>query len=303
MDIRKNTLEDYISIVNKTKKKFTVMKRPNFTEASDSLSRMANSLESQNSLPYAGMVMLSKARFQEAMNNASAEAEATVEAGSLFFRAEQETAALGALSLQNYLAAGMNCYLLAVQLHAKNQNYHICISISLKLACLLKELSHYQDSLSVLQSSLNYYPRDSPSVLPIWQAILDTNIVIKNNDEAMSACLEIKKAIKFLPGPYSELVSKNEVTYVLLVLLLHAENVQYEAELDKLMRNYHPEDILNTQRIPYLDESIFYKLQTLILAYKYKETDVLCQEESELIPYLSSEQQFIFYQLTNKTKL
>ena len=299
MDVNHDILKDYVDILAKTKKKFG-FKKPNHEEVSVQLDRLAKVLKSQDCKPYAGMVLQSKANSDAELGDTNAQVATLLEAAELFFATEQATADLRCVTIQSYLASGLYCFKTAIKIQVKNQDFHSAIYMSQRLAKTLRGFSHYHDALLSLKYALTLIPEKSPELLPFRQDIIEISIVIKAYQQALRYSKEIRNIGKNLQGMYSELLSQNELTHMMLVLFLHVKKGKYQAELKELIDEYNPSDVLAEKKVTFVDEYLYFQMQGMLMSYILENFNGIREMGEFFNEFLTPHQAQLFHLLVTK---
>lgn len=300
MEMNHDIMKEYAFILSKTKKK--LFKKPKYEEASGDLSYLAQTLKNQLCPAYAGLMLHSKAKCEHEMRNFRKEIEVLKEAGELFLEAEKEIADIGCATLQTYLNYGVYCFNQAIKLQIELRDYHCCIWLSLRVARLLSKLSHYQDALRTLKSALNLLPENTTDLLILRDEIIRIEIVTRDYDDALKHAKFIRETAKHMPDNYTELFSKNELTYMLLVLVRRVKDGRYEKELKELVSDYHPDDVLSGSSITMVDNKLFFLMQGLLMAYLVEDWDNIEEIEPNFDYTLTPGQMQLFYTIHTKQR-
>ena len=299
MDVNHNILKDYVDILSKTKKKFG-FKKPNHEEISKELDELAKILKSQDCKPYAGLVLQSKAISDGEIGDTYVQINTLLEAAELFFATEKDTADLRCVSIQSYLASGLHCFKTAIRLYIKLEDLYSALHLCQRLAKTLRGFSHFHDALVTLKYALTILPEESSELLPFRRDIINISIVVKAYQQALQYSKEIRTFGKKLPGTHTELVTGNELTYMMLVLLLHVKMGKYEGELNELIAEYNPSDVLAEKKVTFVDDYMYFQMQGMLMSYLVEDLDGIREMGEVFNDYLTPHQAQLFHLLVTK---
>ena len=298
MDPNHDILKEYSACLAKTKKKFG-FKKPDHAAVSEELNRIARILKMQNCKPYAAMVLESKAKSDGELGDTIMQVEVLIEAGELYFATEKDTADLRCVSIQHYLASGIHCFNMAVKIEVREKHFYHAICMLKRLSKLLRRLSQYHESIFALNYALTLLPPEIPEMLPFREEVITISIIIMEYRQALVYSKEIRTIGKKLRGIRYELVRQNELTYMLLVLYLHEKNIKCEEELNDLIAEYNPHDVL-TKNVDSVDEELFFHMQALLGFYAKEDLDSVKEMGDVLCPIMTPHQSQMFYLLYTK---
>ena len=299
MDPDHDILRDYVEILSKTKKKFG-FKKPNHQEISEELDRLAKILKSQDCKPYAGLVLQSKANSEAALGDTQAQVDTLLEAAEMFFATEQDTADLRCVSIQSYLASGLHCFKTAIGIKVKEEDFLTALYLSQRLARKLRSFSHYHDALVTLKYALTLIPEELSELIPVRQDIINISIVVKAYQQAVRYSKEIRIFGRKLPGTYSDLVRENELSYMMLVLLVHVKKGKYEAELNELIAEFNPCDVLAEKKVAFVDKYLYFHMQGMLMSYMLDNLPGIQELGDVFHDYLTPHQAQLFHLLVTK---
>ena len=302
MDRELDVLSNYRAINNKLKKR--LLKRPNFSEASDQFGTLTRVLDHQECPQYAGFCCIAKAHCESALNNPVAETDALVHAARLFFKAEKENVEVSCPAFEEHLTESIHCYNQAIKIHRREGHAALAAKLSLEIAVKLKELGKIQEACEHFiraaeiqrQYSIIDYIDSTREAITCRVMTGDYHSALKMLSEIGSIVEAYEKREPFILDSQGDLICTCEIDKVFLLLLLQSSPQQLSNTYGKVMEKYIWEN-LEDSRPEWLSEELFQLLQSVIMAVQAKNSQILKELECDICPFLKGWQCQIYFEL------
>ncbi|XP_076246666.1 40-kDa huntingtin-associated protein isoform X2 [Calliopsis andreniformis] len=286
-------LTKYQNISNKLKKRF--LRKPNVAEASDQFGNLAVECEQKELWQYAGLSSLAAARCQGTLENTSSELNFLIKAGREFLVADKKDKDIGCPSIgQENTQAAVSCFGHALARCQNRSGFNtMSAGLALELALALGPTPAGSQQL-----------RKAIDIFPTAKAISTlVSYHIKQGDY-VSALQILNEFVEFIEtytnagarGNYNVILHRCEVTRVLLLLILQPSPQRLAPSLAQVLEKYAwIEETANNDFN--MSENELLLLQSLVLASQSHDHQALLELESELWPYLDSEQKELLHKL------
>ncbi len=302
MDRDLDVLQNYRAIGNKLKKR--LLKKPNYSEATEQFSTLSRVLRHQDCPQYAGFCCIAKAHCENALNNPVGEASALVEAARLFFDAERQNVEVKCPALEEHLTEAIHCFNQAVKIHKRDGQPALAATLSLEIASKLSQLGKTQEACEHYIRAADIQRQYSiVDYLHSYREAATCKCMTGEYHSALKLLAEISTIIEayekkepFVLVMLKDLICACEIDRVFLLLLLQSSPQQLSTDNGKVMEKYIWEN-MEESRPTWLPENLFLLLQSVIMAFQAKDVESLKEMEGQLCVYMKSWQYQIFFQM------
>eukprot|EP00794_Sanderia_malayensis_P018904 gene18904-20807_t len=302
MDREFDVLQNYKAIGNKLKKR--LLKKPNYSEASDQYSTLTKVLKHQDCPQYAGFCCIAKAHCENALNNPVGETDALVEAARLFFNAEKQNVDVKCPALEEHLVEAIHCYNQAIKIYKREGHHALAAMLSLEIAGKLIQLEKPQEAsehfLRAAEIQKHYNVID---YLQSCRQAATCKCITGEYNSALKILTDISVVIEayekkepFVLVMLKDLICACEIDRVFLLLLMQSSPQQLSTANGKVMEKYVWENMENA-RPSWLSENLFLLLQSVIMAFQAEDVESLKDMEASLCKHMKSWQYQIFFEL------
>ncbi len=302
MDREFDVLQNYRAIGNKLKKR--LLKKPNYSEASDQYSTLTKVLQHQDCPQYAGFCCIAKAHCESALNNPVGETSALVQAARLFFDAEKQNVDVKCPALEEHLTEAIHCFNQAIKIHKREGQHPLAAMLSLEVAKKLIDIGKTQEASEHFIRAAEI--QKQYSIIDYLQSLREAatcKCISGEYHSALKLLTEISTVIEayekkepFVLVVLKDLICACEIDRVFLLLLLQSSPQQLSNVNAKVMEKYVWEN-MDTSRPQWLPEELFLLLQSVIMAFQAKDVESLKDMEGQLCAYMKSWQYKIFFEL------
>ncbi|KAL3876320.1 hypothetical protein ACJMK2_034182 [Sinanodonta woodiana] len=299
-----DVLANYRAITNKLKKRF--LKRPNVAEGSEQYGALAKSLRQQDCPQFAAFCCLAQARCEHTLANPPGEAQALVEAAREFLTAEMEIFNLKCPSFQEHLTAAINCYSFAIKVHLENKQVSLAAGLCMELGNALKKLGRPGEAIAHYQRAAELQSQSPLDCLTSLSHVASSKITTKDYDGALGVFTEMAylaqerggSGVTGKPiGAYCDILTRCEVTRVLLLMLLQPNPQRIRPEHAQTLEKYAWEATEENSTAQLLDEDLFLMLQSVVMACQSHDLEALRAIQVELWPLLNEEQNEMLHEV------
>eukprot|EP00112_Aurelia_sp_Birch-Aquarium-sp1_P026594 Seg954.4 transcript_id=Seg954.4/GoldUCD/mRNA.D3Y31 product="Factor VIII intron 22 protein" protein_id=Seg954.4/GoldUCD/D3Y31 len=302
MDRELDVLQNYKAINNKLKKR--LLKKPNFSEASDQFGTLTRVLSQQECPQFAGFCSIAKAHCENSLNNPVGETDALVQSARLFFKAEKDNSEVNCPAFEEHLTEAIHCFNQAIKIHRREGQQALAAMLSLEVASKLKELGKTQEACEHFiraaemqrQYSIIDYLHSTREAITCRIVIGDYHSALKLLSEISTIIEAYEKKEPFILVSQNDLICTCEIDKVFLLLLLQSSPQQLSNTYGKVMEKYIWEN-LEDSRPDWLAEDLFLLLQSVIMSMQAKDCKLLKELEGELCQYLKGWQQQVYFEL------
>ena len=302
MDRELDVLANYRAINNKLRKR--LLKRPNYSDASDQFGTLTRVLDQQECPQYAGFCCIAKAHCENALNNPVAETDALIQAARLFFKAEKDNVEVSCPALEEHLTEAIHCYNQAIKIYNREGHLALAAMLSLEVAVKLKEVGkiheaseHFIRAAEIQrQYSIIDYIDSTREGITCHIMTGSYHSALKMLSEVGSIVEAYEKREPFILESQRDLICTCEIDKVFLLLLLQSLPQQLCNNYGKVMEKYiweNPED----SRPSWLSEECFQLLQSVIMAVQTKNGQLLKELECSIFPFLKGWQCQMYFEL------
>ena len=302
MDRELDVLANYRAINNKLKKR--LLKKPNFSDASDQFGTLTRVLNQQECPQYAGFCCIAKAHCESALNNPVAETDALVQAARLFFTAEKDNVDVSCPAFEEHLTEAIHCYNQAIKILRREGQSALSAMLSLEIAVKLKGLGkiheaseHFIRAAEIQrQYSIIDYIDSTREGITCHIISGSYHSALKMLSEVGSIIEAYEKRESFILESQRDLICTCEIDKVFLLLLLQSSPQQLSNTYGKVMEKYIWENF-EDPRPPWLSEECFQLLQSVIMAVQTKNNQLLKELECYIFLFLKGWQCQMYFEL------
>ncbi|XP_046572881.1 40-kDa huntingtin-associated protein-like [Haliotis rubra] len=302
MDKDNDVLSKYRAVTNKLRKRF--LKKPNVSEGSEQFASLAKSLQQQECPQYAGFCCLAQARCEHTLANAPGEAQALTQAARSFLEAELFNRSLKYPGFEEHLTAAINCYGHAIRVHIENKQVALAASLCLELGNVLMRLNKQVEAMGHFQRAAELQSQSPLDCLDALEMVAIAKIDTKDYEGSLAVLTEMaylaqerggSSATGKPIGAYCDILSRCEVTRVLLLMLLQPTPQRIRPEHAQTLEKYAWETTEDNFTVQYLGEDLFLLLQSVVMACQSHDLGCLQALQTDLWPYLNTEQNQILH--------
>lgn len=288
--------DHYRAISSKIKKR--LLKKPNYREASEEYSKMANALKNEENPQYASLCFSAMAKCDQMMDDVPGEAEAWANAGRQFFQAEEILFLSRSASYEESLEAAIQCFSLAIQAQHKKGNSVMAAMFCLELGHWLKKLQKYHEAVGYFQKAADFQSEVTECQLHTLFEIASCKLLLREYDSALSILSRIVRETDGKGGALSSLHRRCEVTMVLLLLSLQFPRKYMKPDHTQLLDKYTRDLSITGAIREDVESNLLILLQSLIVAVEEKDHKLISDIQPQLWSLLDPVQQSVLYLLT-----
>lgn len=307
MDVsRADFLGQYKLISNKLKKKF--LRKPNVAEASEEFVALAKELENQECPHYAAFCCLAVARCEHTLGNYVGETRSLIKAAQLFLETEEQNHKLLCPGFDENLNAALSCYSHAIKVYLDNNKVSLAASLCLEVGQCLRLLGRTAQAIPHFRKAADLQCSCPLSYLNSLDHVATCKIETGDFNGALNVFTEMYSLAKERGGAtnnkslgfYTSILSKCEVTSVLLLLLLQPPPQKLKTEHAHLLERYAWESSEDDSSVSVLGEDLFLLLQSTVMACQSRDLGALKSLRNDLWPLLSPEQNHLLHELVHR---
>eukprot|EP00096_Caligus_rogercresseyi_P012443 TRINITY_DN5218_c0_g1_i2.p1 TRINITY_DN5218_c0_g1~~TRINITY_DN5218_c0_g1_i2.p1 ORF type:complete len:320 (+),score=55.29 TRINITY_DN5218_c0_g1_i2:304-1263(+) len=313
MDREADFLVEYRNISSKLKKRF--LRKPNVSEASDQFYKLSKRLIKDDEYNYAGFSGLAVVKCEQSNANTPGEIEALIESGRTFMKSEMKVFETGNYSFEYDLAAAVDCYAKAIRLLEETPSP----SYSARSLGLCSEIGNSLRQMGKTGQALSFYLHGAKTRSPSQYLLESVHIkeqvaacYIDSGDyhNALTTLTEVSSLIethgsKKPRSIYLDILSRSEVTRVLLLLLIKPTPQNLSPSLTSILEKYawdSLDDDPEATTTSYAPEELFLLLQSVVMASQVQDGEALIELEDDLCPHLNEDQSKLLRILVHSTR-
>ncbi|KAK6643001.1 hypothetical protein RUM43_004504 [Polyplax serrata] len=321
-DEKIDILLNYQNISNKLRKK-RILKKPNVTEAGQQFENLGKICEREELEQYAGLCYQAAAKCQNSLGNHLEEGFLLLKSSKQFMTGYSKLLRNQLVldeTYKNYSYANYKECLTRIQ---QNKEYSNLVTDMVTSGIILEMASNLKDKFGATEESceeheraLKFFSNSPAERINCLQKLVVLHIESENYTEALKLIDEIVTQGELLPdtGLKNEAMRNAEITKIFLLLILQPTPQQISVTAAAALEKYawvetassgevkELQTMLNDQGLSMLDENLFLKLQSLVMACQYSDVEVLTCVESDLIPDLTVEQKILLNTLIKQYK-
>lgn len=261
-------------------------RRPKYAEAALDFQSLSRQFRQENCLEYAGHCLIQSARCFAELKSSTSELQMLFEAATLFLEIELEFHRNNTLSYHENLSHALSAYQLAQKnLRDQNERY-LAGLITFQVALHLEMLEKLQESERLFSMAIDSFQDLLSIQICVYQRLIHIRI---DNEKFNLALQTISTFIDRLIKPamtdfsYRRLLASNDILRLFLLLILQPHPQRLRADYAKTLDAYTWESYekLNPPT-SYLDETLFYLLQSITLAVQARDLTHIEQLEIDL---------------------
>ena len=261
-------------------------RKPKYAEAALDFQSLSRQFRQENCLEYAGLCLLQSSRCFAELKSSTSELQMLIEAASLFMEIELEYHRSNTLSYQENLSMALSTYQLAQKnLREQNERY-LAGLLTFQVGLHLEMLEKYTESERLFAMALDAFQ----DLLSVQMCIYQRLIHLRIDNEKYNLALQtsstlIERLMKTSPMDISSrrLLATYDILRLFLLLILQPHPQRLRVDYAKTLDAYTWESYekLNAP-MSYLDESLFYLLQSITLAIQARDFSHMDQLEHDL---------------------
>lgn len=290
MDPSIDHVERLRTIYNKLKKvRFggvVTSRKPKYAEAVLDFQSLSRQFRQENCLEYAGLCLIQSSRCFAELKSSTSELQMLLEAASIFIELELQVHQTNTLSYQENLSMALATYQLAHKnLREQNERY-LAGLITFQVALHVEMLEKFEESERLFAMALDSFH----DLLAVQICVYQRLINIRIDNEKFNLALQtttalIERLVKTSSNDisYRRLLASYDVIRLFLLLILQPHPQRLRADYAKTLDAYTWEayEKLNIP-MSYLDETLFYLLQSITLAVQARDLKHIDQLEYDL---------------------
>ena len=290
MDPSIDHVERLRTIYNKLKKvRFggvVTSRKPKYAEAALDFQSLSRQFRQENCLEYAGLCLIQSSRCFQELKSSTNELQTLLEAASLFLQIELQLHDTHTLSYHENLSLALSTYQLAQKnLREQNERY-LAGLITFQVALHLEMLEKLQESERLFSLALDSFQDLFSIQISIYQRLINIRIDNEKYNLALQTTTSlIERLIKTSVNDisYRRLLASYDILRLFLLLILQPHPQRLRNDYAKTLDAYTWESY-EKLNIPmsYLDETLFYLLQSITLAVQARDLTHIEQLEMDL---------------------
>ncbi|UJR21769.1 hypothetical protein I4U23_024844 [Adineta vaga] len=290
MDPSIDHIERLRTIYNKLKKvRFggvVTSRKPKYAEAALDFQSLSRQFRQENCLEYAGLCLIQSSRCFSELKSSTSELQMLLEAASIFIEIELQIHQSNTLSYHENISLALSTYQLAQKnLRDQNERY-LAGLITFQVALHLEMLEKFQESERLFSMAIDSFQDLLAIQICVYQRLI--NIRIDNdkfNLALQTTTTLIERLVKTSTNDisYRRLLASYDILRLFLLLILQPHPQRLRADYAKALDAYTWE-VYEKLNIPtsYLDETLFYLLQSITLAVQARDLKHIDQLEYDL---------------------
>lgn len=261
-------------------------RKPKYAEAAPDFQALARQFRQENCLEYAGLCLLQSSRCFAELKSSTSELQMLIEAAYLFLEVELEYDRTNALSYHENLSLALSAYQLAQKnLREQNERY-LAGLLTFQVALHLEMLEKFEESERLFSMAIDSFQDLISIQICIYQRLIHLRIDCEKYNLALQTCTSlIERLMKLAPIDSStrRQLASFDILRLLLLLILQPHPQRLRSDYAKTLDAYTWESYekLNPPT-SYVDETLFYLLQSITLAVQAKDFDHMEQLENDL---------------------
>jgi hypothetical protein len=261
-------------------------RKPKYAEAALDFQSLSRQFRQENCLEYAGLCLVQSSRCFSELKSSTSELQMLLEAASIFIEIELQLHETNTLSYHENLSLALSTYQLAQKnLREQNERY-LAGLITFQVGLHLEMLEKYHESERLFSMALDSFQDLLAIQICIYQRLINIRIDNEKYHLALQTTTTlIERLIKTSVSDisYRRLLATYDILRLLLLLILQPHPQRLRAEYAKTLDAYTWESYekLNVP-MSYLDETLFYLLQSITLAVQARDLNHIEQLEYDL---------------------
>jgi hypothetical protein len=289
MDPSIDHIERLRTIYSKLKKvRFGVVtsRKPKYGEAALDFQSLSRQFRQENCLEYAGLCLVQSSRCFSELKSSTSELQMLLEAASIFIEIELQLNESNTISNHENLSLALSTYQLAQKnLRDQNERY-LAGLITFQVGLHLEMLEKFQESERLFSMALDSFQDLLSIQICIYQRLVNIRIDNEKYNLALQTTTTlierlVKSSINDIS--YRRLLASYDILRLFLLLILQPHPQRLRADYAKTLDAYTWESYekLNVP-MSYLDETLFYLLQSITLAVQARDLKHIEQLEYDL---------------------
>ncbi|CAF3244800.1 unnamed protein product [Rotaria socialis] len=261
-------------------------RKPKYAEAALDFQSLSRQFRQENCLEYAGLCLIQSSRCFSELKSSTSELQMLLEATSIFIEIELQLKDTNTLSYHENLSLALSVYQLAQKnLREQNERY-LAGLITFQVGLHLEALEKFQESERLFSMALDSFQDLLSIQICIYQRLINIRIDNENYNLALQTTTSlIERLMKTSTNDisYRCLLANYDVVRLFLLLILQPHPQRLRSDYAKALDAYTWESYEKLD-IPmsYLDETLFYLLQSITLAIQAKDLKHIEQLEYDL---------------------
>ena len=261
-------------------------RKPKYAEAALDFQSLSRQFRQENCLEYAGLCLIQSSRCFLELKSSTSELQMLLEAASIFIENELQLNETNTLSYHESLSLSLSAYQLAQRnLRDQNERY-LAGLITFQVGLHLEMLEKFHESERLFSMALDSFQDLLSIQICIYQRLINIRIDNENYNLALQTTTTfierlIKPSINDIS--YRRLLATYDILRLFLLLILQPHPQRLRTDYAKTLDAYTWESY-EKLNIPmsYLDETLFYLLQSITLAVQTKDLNHIEQLECDL---------------------
>lgn len=282
-------------------------RRPQHGEAALDFQSLSRQFRQENCLEYAGICLLQSARCFGELKSSTCELQMLIEAAHVFLEVELEFSRTHTLSYQENLSIALAAYQMA-QKNLRDQNeIYLAGLLSFQMGIHLEILEKFDESERLFQMSIDSFKDLTSIQILIYQRLLNLRI----DQEKFNLALKTSSTLIhiLLKSSNNDISARRvlvscDIARLFLLLILQPHPQRLEQEYSKTLDAFSWETFekLNSPTC-YIDETLFYLLQSISLAVQARDLNQIETFESDLYQHAQINQRHLHLFQILKRKL
>lgn len=300
-------VERYFSTCRSLKKRF--LRKPNITEARDNFYSFGKQLIVSGNKEYAVSCYMSASQCEEQLGNTVGETNALTKAAALFLELEKDKQKLCISSNEHYLAAGIDCYNMAVNKLVATNKHDLALKLCVELGCLLVDVGHIPDAEPhFIKASSLINPGNITLQIVVLKKLCYCKTYCKNYMGALETLDRLVYLINVSTSMIEEKITSHlqdtlefcELTTLLLLLIVNTPFLHLSQLHKDLIDKYStvPLDVLTSEA----EVDRFINLVEITMATKHRDYRTLTTLHNKLYSTLDSQQNELFRELISRVE-
>jgi hypothetical protein len=261
-------------------------RKPKYAEAALDFQVLARQFRQQNCLEYAGLCLLQSSRCFAELKSSTSELQMLIEAAYLFIEIELEFHRSNTISYHENLSLALSAYQSA-QKNLRDQNeIYLAGLLTFQVALHLEMLDKVIESERLFSMALDSFSDLSIIQFTIYQRLINLRIDSEKYNLALQTCTTlIERLMKISSFDISSrrLLASCDTLRLFLLLILQPHPQRLRADYAKILDAYTWESYEKlTSPTSYVDETLFYLLQSITLAIQARDFNHIDQLEYDL---------------------
>ncbi|XP_026472548.1 factor VIII intron 22 protein [Ctenocephalides felis] len=274
-------LDTYKIITSKLRKRF--LRKPNVAEASDEFNSLAIRCERSQALEFSGLCWLGVAKCEGSLGNSYLEIESLLKAAHSFNNSRNFSKKIGCSCMRHEITnASLNCYHHAISRFRENSPLCVASHIEAKNVLndqLVKDIDFNQ--ITQIHPALTIHTLTSR-----LQQLIDNGDY--TNALEVLTLMDSSINISSSSGIFRDLLIRNEITKVLLLVMLEPPIGKLSVSQAKLIEKYSWVDFKNPNEIDNLPEQLGLLVCSLVAAWQCRDIDSINDIKPKIVAELTN---------------